>query len=84
MTTMTNGGLAGRAPRFRLGPSQRIMLLSATLAAVAVALFVIVVRHLPTAPTALTLPWVLWAGAFAASEWHNRETTTITRAALIP
>src|SRR3954447_31283 len=89
MATMTNGGLAGRAPRFRLGPSQRIMLLSATLAAVAVALFVIVVRHLPTAPTALTLPWVLWAGAFAASEWlevhvqWNRESHTFSASDLV-
>src|SRR4051794_19538136 len=89
MATMTNGGLAGRAPRFRLGPSQRIMLLSATLAAVAVALFVIVVRHLPTAPTALTLPWVLWAGAFALSEWlevhvqWNRESHTFSASDLV-
>jgi diguanylate cyclase (GGDEF)-like protein len=52
----------------RLGPSQRILLLTVAVAAVAVALFVVVVRHLPTAPTALNLPWVLWAVAFAASE----------------
>ena len=44
------------------------MLLTAAVAAVAVALFVIVVRTLPGAPTALTLPWVLWAAAFAVSE----------------
>ncbi|MGZ4509038.1 MAG: putative bifunctional diguanylate cyclase/phosphodiesterase [Blastococcus sp.] len=44
------------------------MLLTATLAAVAVSLFVIVVRDLPAAPTAVSLPWVLWAAAFAASE----------------
>jgi hypothetical protein len=37
-------------------------------AAVAVALFVIVVGSLPTAPTAVSLPWVLWAAAFALSE----------------
>jgi diguanylate cyclase (GGDEF)-like protein len=89
MTTMTNSGLAGRAPRFRLGPSQRIMVLSATLAAVAVALFVIVVRHLPAAPTALSLPWVLWAGAFALSEWlevhvqWNRESHTFSASDLV-
>jgi diguanylate cyclase (GGDEF)-like protein len=65
---MTNGGLTMGARRFRLGPSQRIVLLTATMAAVAVALFVVVVRPLPAAPTALNLPWVLWAGAFAASE----------------
>jgi len=65
---MTNGGLTMGSRRFRLGPSQRIMLLTATLAATAVALFVIVVRPLPAAPTALNLPWLLWAGAFAVSE----------------
>ena len=68
MTTMTNSGVAARVRTFRLGPPQRIMLLTATLAAVAVSLFVIVVRELPVAPTALNLPWVLWAAAFAASE----------------
>jgi diguanylate cyclase (GGDEF)-like protein len=44
------------------------MLLTTSVAAVAVALFVIVVRTLPGAPTALTLPWVLWAAAFTISE----------------
>jgi diguanylate cyclase (GGDEF)-like protein len=68
MATMTNGGLAATVRRFRLGPSQRILLLTATVAAAAVVLFVIVVRSLPTVPTALTLPWVVWAAAFAASE----------------
>jgi hypothetical protein len=72
MATMTNGGLVSGAAamirRFRPGPSQRILLLTATVAAAAVALFVIVVRSLPSAPTALTLPWVVWAAAFAASE----------------
>src|SRR3954453_18980142 len=65
---MTNGvsGTASRA--FRLNVPQRIMMITAALAAVAVALFVIVVRPLPGAPTALNLPWVLWAVAFAASE----------------
>src|SRR6185312_15762180 len=65
VTTMTNGDLTMSVRKFRLGPSQRIMLLTAILAAAAVALFVIVVRPLPAAPTALNLPWVLWAGAFA-------------------
>jgi diguanylate cyclase (GGDEF)-like protein len=65
---MTNSELTMSVRKFRLGPSQRIMLLTATLAAAAVALFVVVVRPLPAAPTALNLPWVLWAGAFAASE----------------
>src|SRR3954468_540711 len=65
---MTNGvpGTASRA--FRLNVPQRIMMITAALAAVAVALFVIVVRPLPGAPTALNLPWVLWAAAFAAAE----------------
>src|SRR3954466_3520339 len=65
---MTNGA-PGTAPRaFRLDVPQRIMLITTALAAVAVALFVIVVRPLPGAPTALNLPWVLWAAAFAISE----------------
>src|SRR4051812_22168219 len=65
---MTNGA-PGTAPRaFRLNVPQRIMLITTALAAVAVALFVIVVRPLPGAPTALNLPWVLWAAAFAISE----------------
>src|SRR3954466_9449307 len=68
MTTMTSGGLAADTSRFRLSTSQRIVLLTATVAAVAVALFVIVVGSLPTAPTAVALPWVLWAAAFALSE----------------
>src|SRR3954471_13692303 len=68
MTTMTSGGLAADTSRFRLSTSQRIVLLTATVAAVAVALFVIVVGSLPTAPTAVPLPWVLWAAAFALSE----------------
>ena len=53
-------------------PSQRIMLLTAAVAAAAVALFVIVVRSLPGAPTALTLPWVLWAAAFAVERGARR------------
>jgi diguanylate cyclase (GGDEF)-like protein len=86
---MTNGGLSGAARKFRMGPSQRIMLLSASLAVTAVALFVIVVRHLPAAPTALSLPWVLWAGAFAVSEWlevhvqWNRESHTFSASDLV-
>jgi len=66
-TTMTNGGSAGLR-RFSLGVSQRIALLTGAVAAAAVALFVIVVQPLPAAPTALNLPWVLWAGVFAISE----------------
>jgi diguanylate cyclase (GGDEF)-like protein len=54
--------------RIQLGVSQRIGLLTAALAAVAVLLFVIVVRTLPAAATAVTLPWLLWAVAFASSE----------------
>jgi diguanylate cyclase (GGDEF)-like protein len=65
---MTNGatGKGSRAIRFTV--PQRIMLLTTALAAVAVVLFVVVVRPLPGAPTAVTLPWVLWAAAFAISE----------------
>ena len=68
MTTMTNGGLLSGMRRPQLGVSQRIGLLTAALAAAAVLLFVIVVRTLPAAATAVTLPWLLWAVAFAASE----------------
>src|SRR4051812_21084039 len=66
-TTMTNGGTAGLR-RFSLGVSQKIALLTGVVAATAVTLFVIVVAPLSAAPTALNLPWVLWAVAFAASE----------------
>src|SRR5687768_8839173 len=66
-TTLTNGGLAGLR-RLRLGVSQRIALLTAALAAVAVTLFATVVVPLPSASTALNLPWVVWAALFAASE----------------
>src|SRR3954447_25142367 len=68
MTTMTNGVTAVQRILGRFTPSQRIMLLTATVAVAAVALFVIVVRSLPAAPTALNLPWVLWGAAFAAGE----------------
>jgi diguanylate cyclase (GGDEF)-like protein len=67
MTTRTNGGSAGLR-RFSLGVSTRIALLAGGVAAAAVALFVIVVAPLSAAPTALNLPWVLWAAAFAVSE----------------
>ncbi len=67
MTTMTNGGLPGLR-RIHLGVPQKIALLTGTVAAAAVALFVIVVQPLSAAPTALNLPWVLWAAIFAASE----------------
>src|SRR5215212_4693473 len=63
---MTNGARVMGMPTFRLSVPQRIMLLTAS--AVAVALFVIVVVGLPGAPTALSLPWVLWAAAFTISE----------------
>jgi diguanylate cyclase (GGDEF)-like protein len=67
MTTTTNGGLAGLRHR-RLAAGQKIALLAGAVAATAVALFVVVVAPLPPAPTALSLPWLLWAGLFAASE----------------
>ena len=65
---MTNSIPATADRRFRLGIPQRIMLLTAAVAVVATALFVIVVQSLPGAPTALHLPWVLWAAAFMISE----------------
>src|SRR5215213_9267217 len=69
MTTMTSGAAATQKVVLgRLSQAQRIMLLTATVAVAAVALLVIVVRTLPGAPTALNLPWVLWAAAFAAGE----------------
>src|SRR5215203_1230720 len=65
---MTNGVETMESRTARLGIPQRIMLLTASLAAIAVALFVVVVRTLPGAPTALTLPWVLWVVAFVVSD----------------
>ena len=64
---MTNGAPGNRSRAVGLDVPQRIMLLTAVLAAVAVALFVVVVRPLPGAPTAMALPWVVWAAAFAFS-----------------
>src|SRR3954465_6019906 len=52
----------------RLGVPQRILLLTAALAAVATALFAVVVHPLPAPPTAVSLPWGVWAVAFAVSE----------------
>src|SRR3712207_5333467 len=66
--TTTNGASAVHMRLERLTPSQKIMLLTASVAAAAVALFVVVVRVLPGAPTALHLPWALWAAAFAIGE----------------
>ena len=63
----TNGGSAGLR-RFSLGVPQKIALLTGVVAATAATLFVVVVQQLPAAPTALNLPWVLWAAAFAVSE----------------
>src|SRR5947209_1791026 len=89
MTTMTSGALAATPRRARLSPTQRIMVLTATVVAAAAALFVIVVDQLPGAPTAVPLPWVLWVAAFAASEalvvhvqW-NRESHTFSVGALV-
>src|SRR3954468_690079 len=65
---MTNGAAGTASRALRLNVPQRIMMITAALTAVAVVLFVIVVRPLPGAPTALNLPWVLWAAAFALSE----------------
>ncbi len=66
-TATTTSGLAGLR-RLRLGVPQKIALLTAVIAATAGALFLLVVAPLPPAPTALNLPWALWAGAFAMSE----------------
>ncbi|HYH74110.1 MAG TPA: EAL domain-containing protein [Nocardioides sp.] len=68
MTTITNSGVTAGLRRFRMGPAQRIMLLTATVATAAVALFLVVVRALPEAHTAVALPWLLWAAAFAVCE----------------
>jgi diguanylate cyclase (GGDEF)-like protein len=65
---MTISASSNRTGANRLTVPERITLFTAVLAAVAVALFVVVVRPLPGAPTALTLPWVFWAAAFAISE----------------
>src|SRR3954453_96460 len=65
---MTNGARVPGMSLPRLGVAQRIMLLTAGVAAVGVLLFVIVVRSLPTTPTAVALPWGPWAAAFALTE----------------
>ncbi|TFV63011.1 EAL domain-containing protein [Geodermatophilus sp. DF01-2] len=68
MTTMTNGGLAAGIRRSRMGSIQRIWALTATVAAAAVALFVVVVQALPAPATTVALPWLVWVVAFALSE----------------
>jgi diguanylate cyclase (GGDEF)-like protein len=68
MTAATTDGALAGLRRVRLGVSQKIALLTATVAAAAVTLFAFVVAPMHVAPTALNLPWVLWAGLFAASE----------------
>src|SRR5689334_6502101 len=68
MTTMTNGGLLAGVRRLQLGTSQRIAVLTGGVTAAAVALFVIVVAPLSAAATAVSLPWPLWAVAFALAE----------------
>src|SRR5215210_5440031 len=65
---MANSVLGTVSRAVRLGVPQRIMLLTAALAAVATALFAVVVHPLPAPPTAVSLPWVVWAVAFAISE----------------
>src|SRR3978361_1429730 len=89
MTTTTSRANAAspRGPRFTV--PQRIMLLTGTMAVVTAVLFVVVVRSLPGAPTALNLPWVLWAAACAAAEslvvpvqWQ-REAHTFSMGALV-
>ena len=66
--TTTNGGRTAGIMGIRLSTTQRILLLTATVAAAAGTLFVVVVRTLPAAPTAVAVPWALWAVAFAVSE----------------
>src|SRR3954453_5641231 len=65
---MANSVLGTVSRAVRLGVPQKIMLLTAALAAVATALFAVVVHPLPAPPTAVSLPWVVWAVAFAISE----------------
>ena len=66
--TTADSGFAARVREARLGPPQQVMLLTAALAAAALTLFVVVVLPLPGPATATALPWLVWAGAFAASE----------------
>ncbi|MCU1667186.1 MAG: diguanylate cyclase/phosphodiesterase [Blastococcus sp.] len=52
----------------RLRPDQRIALLGAAVAAIALTLFFTVVAHLPHLQAPVELPWLLWVLAFAAGE----------------
>ena len=52
----------------RLSVPRRIILLVAVLAAVAGALGLTVVPHLPGPESALDLPWIVWVAAFALAE----------------
>ncbi|SDD39954.1 diguanylate cyclase (GGDEF) domain-containing protein [Geodermatophilus telluris] len=68
MTTTANGAPTAGSRVLRLGPAQRILLLTAALALAATVLFAVVVRSLPSPTTVLPLPWVVWAVAFALTE----------------
>ncbi|WP_155858740.1 sensor domain-containing diguanylate cyclase [Candidatus Blastococcus massiliensis] len=52
----------------RLGVPWAIVVLTACVVAIAAALFVVGVRPLSGAPTALTLPWVFWVATFLVAE----------------
>ena len=65
---MTDGVPAQRLRRIRLTATQRILLLTACMAAVALALFAGAVRELPPVSSGLPLPWLLWVAAFTISE----------------
>jgi diguanylate cyclase (GGDEF)-like protein len=68
MTTMTNGGRSAGIRQLRLSAQERVWTLTATVAAAAGTLFVIVVQPLPGPAPTVVLPWLVWAVAFAATE----------------
>ena len=64
----------------RLSVPRRIILLVAVLAAVAGALGLTVVPHLPGPESALDLPWIVWVAAFAAARsWSCTSSCSATR-----
>jgi diguanylate cyclase (GGDEF)-like protein len=67
-TTMTDSRPVAGPSRLLLTTGQQIGLLIAAVTTVAVALFVIVVRHQPGFDAPFTLPWLAWVAAFAVGE----------------
>src|SRR3954451_13715474 len=68
MTTVPDGPAAAAPPVPRLTAARPLALLVLALAPAAVVLYLLVVRHLPAPDSPFSVPWLVWAAAFAAGE----------------